>query len=99
MYIDVYIFYIYKVDFKCYCFILFFVGGCKHGIAFFMWCNRRYESLSPTEVECYWKKSTLSSIGTAKKFIKACELTESQCKNDLGSLRVNGSIFLTAVIQ
>lgn len=29
--------------------------GCKHSIAFIMWLNRRYESASPTEVECYWR--------------------------------------------
>lgn len=49
--------------------ICFFLGGCKHAIAFLMWCNRRFESPSPTEVECYWKKSVLSAVGNTNKFI------------------------------
>jgi len=53
------------------------IGGCKHGIAFLMWINRRYESASPTEVECYWKKSALSNVATSKKFITTNEMTKN----------------------
>lgn len=42
-----------------------------------MWINRRYESASPTEVECYWRKSALSKVGTSKKFITANEMTKN----------------------
>ena len=56
--------------------ISIFVGGCKHEIAFLMWCNRRFESASPTDVECYWKRSRLSGVGTAEKFITAQEMKE-----------------------
>lgn len=52
-------------------------GGCKHSIAFLMWINRRYESASPTEIECYWRKSALSNVGTSKKFITTNEMTKT----------------------
>jgi len=51
--------------------------GCKHDIAFLMWINRRYESASPTEVECYWKKSALSNVTTLKNFITTNEMTKN----------------------
>ena len=43
-------------------------GGCKHSIAFLFWVHRRLESPSPTEVECYWKKSKLADVGSEIKF-------------------------------
>lgn len=72
-------------------------GGCKHGIAFLMWINRRYESASPTEVECYWKKSSLSNIGTSKKFITTNEMTKNSkpTTEDLG----DNSNFLNKVVE
>ncbi|KAJ8975149.1 hypothetical protein NQ317_012426 [Molorchus minor] len=39
-------------------------GGCRHGVAFLLWLHRRSESV--TSAECYWKKSALSKVGTAK---------------------------------
>jgi len=54
------------------------LGGCKHAIAFLMWVHRRSEESAPTSVTCYWKRSTLSSIGTSKKFITAKELSNSK---------------------
>lgn len=39
-----------------------------------MWVHRRSEEPSPTSVECYWKKSVLSSVGTSIKFMYATEL-------------------------
>jgi len=54
------------------------LGGCKHAIAFLMWIHRRSEEPAPTSVTCYWKRSTLSSIGTSKKFITAKELSNSK---------------------
>lgn len=72
-------------------------GGCKHGIAFLMWANRRYESPSPTDVECYWKKSNLSGVGTSQKFITASQMAKPR-KNkneDFG----DNSTFLSKIIE
>ncbi|KAJ8896602.1 hypothetical protein PR048_001946, partial [Dryococelus australis] len=44
-------------------------GGCKHGVGFLMLVHRRSEEPSPTSVECYWKKSVLSSVGSSIKFV------------------------------
>ncbi|KAJ8670103.1 hypothetical protein QAD02_001362 [Eretmocerus hayati] len=49
-------------------------GGCKHAVSFLFWVHRRTESPSPTETECYWKKSKLSSIGSSIKYIRAREM-------------------------
>lgn len=46
-----------------------FAGGCNHTVAFLMWLHRRSEEPSPTETTCYWKRSKMSKIGTALKFI------------------------------
>lgn len=34
-----------------------------------MWLHRRSEEPSPTEVECYWRKPKLASVGTKLKFV------------------------------
>nr|CAI5866071.1 unnamed protein product [Callosobruchus analis] len=34
-----------------------------------MWAHRRSEEPAATEVECYWRKPTLSKIGTELKYI------------------------------
>ncbi|XP_074115102.1 uncharacterized protein LOC141537822 [Cotesia typhae] len=44
-------------------------GGCKHSIAFLMWLHRQSEEPSPTDVECYWRKSVLSQVGSSIKYI------------------------------
>ncbi|XP_043484808.1 uncharacterized protein LOC122512804 [Leptopilina heterotoma] len=71
-------------------------GGCKHGVAFLMWGNRRSESASPTDVECYWKKPTLSNVGTSMKFITASEMAKYSLTSaeDFG----DNSTFLQKVI-
>lgn len=51
-------------------------GGCKHAIAVLAWLHRRSEDPSSTSVECYWKKSILSSVGTSLKLIKAKDIGE-----------------------
>lgn len=51
-------------------------GGCKHALELLMWTHRRSEDPTPTEVDCYWKKSRLSSIGTVIKYIEAEKLTK-----------------------
>ncbi|KAJ8911235.1 hypothetical protein NQ315_012222, partial [Exocentrus adspersus] len=53
------------------------LGGCKHSIALLTWLHRRSEEPPKTSVECYWKKSSLASVGTTKKFIKARDLGKS----------------------
>lgn len=42
-----------------------------------MWLHRRSEEPSCTQVECYWKKSELSKVGTTVKFITTRELARS----------------------
>ncbi|CAH2098027.1 unnamed protein product [Euphydryas editha] len=53
-------------------------GGCKHAVAFLMWLHRRSEEPSCTQIECYWKKSKLSKVGTTLKFITSKELAKGQ---------------------
>lgn len=53
-------------------------GGCKHAIAFLMWTHRRSEEPSCTEVECYWKKSTLSRVGTTIKYVTVEQLCKKK---------------------
>lgn len=53
-----------------------FPGGCKHAIAFLVWVHRRSEEPSCTSVECYWKKSKLSRVGSSLKYITAKELSK-----------------------
>ncbi|XP_028176894.1 uncharacterized protein LOC114364791 [Ostrinia furnacalis] len=50
-------------------------GGCKHAIAFLMWVHRRSEEPSCTSVDCYWKKSKLSRVGSSLKYLTAKELS------------------------
>lgn len=66
-------------------------GGCKHGIAFLMWTNTKYESPPSTEVECYWRKSAFSKVGDSQKFVIASEELVKDFSND--------STFLFQVIQ
>lgn len=65
-------------------------------MAFLMWCNRKFETKSPTEVECYWKKSALSNIGVTKKFMTSDELVGKSTKR----IKLNvGPTFLTKLIE
>lgn len=52
------------------------LGGCKHAIAFLMWVHRRSEEPSCTSVECYWKKSKLSRVGSSLKYMTAKDLSK-----------------------
>lgn len=49
-------------------------GGCKHAVAFLMWCHRRSEEPPCTAVECYWRKSTLSKVGSSIKVLLAKDI-------------------------
>lgn len=53
-------------------------GGCKHELALLGWIHRRGEEPTPTEVLCYWKKSTLSKVGSTIKFIEASQIRASK---------------------
>nr|XP_023022365.1 uncharacterized protein LOC111510665 [Leptinotarsa decemlineata] len=52
-------------------------GGCKHAIAFIAWLHRCSEDPPSTSIDCYWKKSKLSTIGTTLKYIRVKELGSS----------------------
>lgn len=51
-----------------------FSGGCKDSVAFILWLHRRSEEPSVTSVECYWKVSKLSKVGSTTKFITLGDL-------------------------
>ncbi|KAK9736905.1 hypothetical protein QE152_g11184 [Popillia japonica] len=53
-------------------------GGCKHAVAFLMWTHRRSEEPACTSVECYWRKSTLSKVGTTLKYITVKQLCKKE---------------------
>lgn len=53
-------------------------GGCKHAVAFLMWTHRRSEEPSCTEIECYWKKPTLSKVGTTMKFVTVEQMSKKK---------------------
>lgn len=38
-------------------------GGCKHALTLLGWMYRKSEQIGVTEVEAYWKKSSLSKVG------------------------------------
>ena len=56
-------------------------GGCKHAVAFLMWAHRRSEEPSCTEVECYWRKSALSKVGTTTKYITVEQMSKRRAQN------------------
>ncbi|XP_046142526.1 uncharacterized protein LOC114882098 [Osmia bicornis bicornis] len=71
-------------------------GGCKHALAFLMWLHRKSEQRSPTEVECYWNKPILGTVGTTKKFVEATEL----CKQEIPSTVLpDNSTFLQNILK
>lgn len=53
-------------------------GGCKHAVAFLMWVHRRTEEPACTSVECYWKKPTLSKVGTTLKYITVQQMSRKE---------------------
>lgn len=58
-------------------------GGCKHAAAFLMWCHRRSEEPSCTSIQCYWKKSMLSKVGSY--LITTKEMIKEKVKTDEGN--------------
>ncbi|KOB70278.1 Uncharacterized protein OBRU01_15584, partial [Operophtera brumata] len=71
------------------------IGGCKHSVAFLMWLHRRTEEPSLTSVKCYWKKSTLSGIGTTLKFIKAKDFAQNNKVTEIH----NNDDFIVKIVQ
>lgn len=53
-------------------------GGCKHAVAFLMWCHRRSEEPPCTAIECYWRKSTLSKVGSSLKILLAKDILKKR---------------------
>ncbi|KAG5890901.1 hypothetical protein JTB14_029469 [Gonioctena quinquepunctata] len=49
-------------------------GGSKHAVASLTCIHRRSKEPFTTDVECYWKKSVLSSVGRSLKFIEATDM-------------------------
>lgn len=65
------------------------LGGCKHAITFLMWTHRRSKEPAPTSVTCYWKCSTMFSIGTSLKLVTAKALSRGQHKQFAASNNIN----------
>ncbi|KAL4715011.1 hypothetical protein ACJJTC_003162 [Scirpophaga incertulas] len=72
-------------------------GGCKHAVAVLMWLHRRSEEPSCTQVECYWKKSLLSKVGTSLKSITAKEIAKGNISNSSDNTVFNKFMELAAV--
>ncbi|KAJ8913136.1 hypothetical protein NQ315_006054 [Exocentrus adspersus] len=53
-------------------------GGCKHAVAFLMWLHRRSEEPSPTEKQCYWKRSLLSTASSTNTFISTSDFNKNK---------------------
>ncbi|XP_060807339.1 uncharacterized protein LOC132903320 isoform X2 [Amyelois transitella] len=70
---------------------------CEDCAAHLAWLHRRSEDLSTTSIECYWKKSKLSSVGTSQKIIKAKDMYTKTPKHDLVPTSSNSESFLTVV--
>ncbi|GBP66565.1 Lysine--tRNA ligase [Eumeta japonica] len=68
-------------------------GGCKHAVAFLMWLHRRSEEPSCTQVQCYWKKSELSKVGTTLKCITTTELAKGHA-----STSSDASVFINNLL-
>lgn len=62
-----------------------------------MWVHRKSENPSVIEVECYWRRSSLTSIGTSKEYIELKELRKTDIV-DIGNLPDNSS-FLKALLD
>jgi hypothetical protein len=41
------------------------LDGCKHVIALLAWLSPSTGESAPTEVQCFWKKTKLSSVGSS----------------------------------
>lgn len=48
----------------------------EDAIALLMWIHKRSEEPSCTDIQCYWRKSILSRVGTTLKFMSAKDLSQ-----------------------
>jgi len=71
-------------------------GGCKHAVAFLMWVHRRSEEPACTSVECYWKKPTLSRVGTTLKYITVQQMSKKQVPHRPSSTALYDEFILEA---
>lgn len=71
-------------------------GGCKHAVAFLMWAHRRSEEPPCTSIECYWKKPTLSKVGTTVKSITVEQLCKRNVPHKPSSTAVYDDFILEA---
>ncbi|GBP97749.1 hypothetical protein EVAR_23173_1 [Eumeta japonica] len=53
-------------------------GGCKHAVAFLMWAHRRSVERTCTSLECYWRKPTLSRVGSTFKYITVQQMSRKE---------------------
>jgi len=77
--------------------IIVLLGGCKHAVAVLMWLHRRSSEPSPTEIQCYWRKSVLSSAATSIKCKTAQEI--SGYKTLLDESNLDNSNFLSKIVK
>lgn len=64
------------------------IGGCKHAIAFLFWLHRRSEEPACTSVECYWKKSNLSKVGSSLKILTAKDMCKRKHQDPVPDMSV-----------
>ncbi|KAF2881747.1 hypothetical protein ILUMI_24444 [Ignelater luminosus] len=60
-----------------------------------MWLHRRSEEPEPTATVCYWKKATLSQVGTNLKFLRVTDIKKPVKTYDL----LNSDIFFKNVVE
>jgi len=77
--------------------IIVLLGGCKHAVAVLIWLHRRSSEPSPTEIQCYWRKSVLSSAATSIKCKTAQEISEY--KTPLDESNLDNSNFLSKIVK
>ncbi|GBP65787.1 hypothetical protein EVAR_30845_1 [Eumeta japonica] len=53
-------------------------GGCKHAVAFLIWAHHRSEEPACTSIECYWRKPTLSRVGSTFKYITVQQMSRKE---------------------
>lgn len=77
----------------------YITGGCKHALAVLMWIHRRSEDPAPTEIACYWKKSRLSGVGTALKYVEVKDMGIQKVLRLKETSISDNSTFLSDVLQ
>jgi len=77
--------------------IIILLGRCKHAVTVLIWLRRRSSEPSPTEIQCYWRKSVLSSAITSIKYKTAQEI--SGYKTPLDESNLDNSNFLSKIVK